>query len=422
MLADIFFVATSRTSLVVIPILLVLYGAWQLTLEGHCRCGCAGRRRRRRAGWFSSPYLRERVTDVWTELADYEATTSELRPVSASCSGRSRFAFVVRGAADRARHRVDHRNVPTGGGRPNGRAPARRPPIRTIRPSRSPSSLGLLGAAVLWAMWLSHLLLFRGGGLIEWIGLVLVVQNIVGSLFNSHLFDFTEGWLYVVGVGVAAGMMRRRSVDTGAPAMNRLRASAPAAHLGGRVAAARRCAADDAVDPQPAARLAGRDHRCAGVRRHGGHSARQSRSQRHCHDASAADGCRKPRFGGAALESLRPRDLDPVRRPAELLCLRRRPRARRSGRAKFKRPPEAARLPAQRCLLRPACTGWKRCCGWPMRSALRGCRSWWPARCRAARRSRWRLCGDPCRADVSLQAVDQVRLARAREHACRRAA
>ena len=26
------------------------------------------------------------------------------------------------------------------------------------------------------------------------------------SLFNSHLFDFTEGWMYVLGVGIAGGM------------------------------------------------------------------------------------------------------------------------------------------------------------------------------------------------------------------------
>ncbi len=41
--------------------------------------------------------------------------------------------------------------------------------------------------------------------LVAWFGLVVVVQNIIGSLFNSHLFDFTQGWAYVFGVGVAAG-------------------------------------------------------------------------------------------------------------------------------------------------------------------------------------------------------------------------
>jgi hypothetical protein len=28
-------------------------------------------------------------------------------------------------------------------------------------------------------------------------------------LFNSHLFDFHEGWMYVLGVGVAGGMILR---------------------------------------------------------------------------------------------------------------------------------------------------------------------------------------------------------------------
>ena len=33
------------------------------------------------------------------------------------------------------------------------------------------------------------------------------MQNIFTSLFNSHLFDFHEGWMYVLGVGVAGGMV-----------------------------------------------------------------------------------------------------------------------------------------------------------------------------------------------------------------------
>ena len=66
---------------------------------------------------------------------------------------------------------------------------------------------GLIGVVVLYAMWLSHLMLFRGGGLTSWIGLLIVVQNIFTSLFNSHIFDFHEGWMYVLGVGVAGGMV-----------------------------------------------------------------------------------------------------------------------------------------------------------------------------------------------------------------------
>jgi O-antigen ligase len=72
---------------------------------------------------------------------------------------------------------------------------------------------GLVGVALLWAMWLVHLLLFRGGGLVAWTGLLVVVQNMLSSLVNSHLFDFTEGWIYVLGVGIAAGMTLARGVS-----------------------------------------------------------------------------------------------------------------------------------------------------------------------------------------------------------------
>ncbi len=65
---------------------------------------------------------------------------------------------------------------------------------------------GSAGIILLYAMWLVHLLLFRGDGLVTWIGLLVVVQNIFTSLFNSHIFDFHEGWMYVFGVGVAGGM------------------------------------------------------------------------------------------------------------------------------------------------------------------------------------------------------------------------
>ncbi len=63
---------------------------------------------------------------------------------------------------------------------------------------------------ILLAMWAAHWLMFTGSGLPAWIGLVVVTQNIVGCQFNSHLLDFTQGWLYVFGVGVFGGMVLRR--------------------------------------------------------------------------------------------------------------------------------------------------------------------------------------------------------------------
>jgi O-antigen ligase len=70
--------------------------------------------------------------------------------------------------------------------------------------------LGLVGAVVLAAMWIAHFLLFRGEGFAALVGALVVIENVVSSLFNSHLFDFTQGWLYVFGVGVAGGMALRR--------------------------------------------------------------------------------------------------------------------------------------------------------------------------------------------------------------------
>jgi O-antigen ligase len=70
---------------------------------------------------------------------------------------------------------------------------------------------GVIGVVILYAMWLVHLLLFRVEGLVAWIGLLVVLQNIFSSLFNSHLFDFHEGWMYVLGVGVAGGMVLKQN-------------------------------------------------------------------------------------------------------------------------------------------------------------------------------------------------------------------
>jgi len=78
---------------------------------------------------------------------------------------------------------------------------------------------GLLGALSLYAMWIAHLLTFRGEGLVAWIGLVAVVQNILSSLFNSHLTDFYQGWLYVLAVGIAAGTLNRATALASSPSV-----------------------------------------------------------------------------------------------------------------------------------------------------------------------------------------------------------
>jgi O-antigen ligase len=77
--------------------------------------------------------------------------------------------------------------------------------------------LGLVGVALLYAMWLAHALLFRGPDWPCWIGLGIVAQTVVSAVFNSQLFYSTPGWIYVFGVGVLGGMIMARKAPAGTP-------------------------------------------------------------------------------------------------------------------------------------------------------------------------------------------------------------
>ena len=68
---------------------------------------------------------------------------------------------------------------------------------------------GAIGVLLLLAMWAAHAGLLRVAGVAGAAIAIIFTQHLIGSLFNSHLFDFTHGWLYVVGIGVAAGMALR---------------------------------------------------------------------------------------------------------------------------------------------------------------------------------------------------------------------
>ena len=202
MLIDMFFVATGRTSLVVMLVLLAVFAVKKLKPRGifilftSAIAICA-------VAWFSSAYLRARTAQIWVDYQNYE-----LRNERNSSGERVEFAkksieFIreapVIGHGTGSIPSLFARSVVKGSNEPAGTNPHNQTFAVAIQ-------LGLVGAFVLWAMWIAHLLLFRGVGLAEWVGLVVVVQNIVGSLFNSHLFDFMQGWVYVVGVGVAGGM------------------------------------------------------------------------------------------------------------------------------------------------------------------------------------------------------------------------
>jgi O-antigen ligase len=206
--ADIGYVATSRTTLVVIAVLLLLLGVRQFGWKGALAAAVIGGVL---AGlvWTSSPYLRERVTRAFTEAESYDPshfhTSVGLRleywrkslefvaaaPVIGHGTGTVAKLFQRAATADTIPDAIT--------GNPHSQM------------LNVALQLGILGALVLVAMWIAHLALFRGGTLLAWLGLVVVVDNVVSSFFNSHLFDFTQGWLYVFSVGAIGGAVLRQA-------------------------------------------------------------------------------------------------------------------------------------------------------------------------------------------------------------------
>jgi O-antigen ligase len=212
MLADIFYAATGRTALVVMPVLIVLFAAKKLGRRGALAL-FAGVAVLAAAVWTSSPYLRERTLAVWIDVRQYEASNEQNSPGERIEFAKKSIAFVreapLFGHGTGSIHVLFEKSAV---GQTGARGSA------TTNPHNQTFAvaiqLGLAGAVVLWAMWIAHLMLFRGHGLAQWVGLVVVAQNVVGSLFNSHLFDFVQGWIYVVGVGVAGGMALKAGAAT----------------------------------------------------------------------------------------------------------------------------------------------------------------------------------------------------------------
>ena len=215
MFANMTFIATGRTALTVLVLLLVFFAFLHLSWRGIALASAAAVVLLVTA-WVSSPYLRMRTETIWTDLQATEATGERTSSGERMEFAKRSLEFIreapVVGHGTGTIHALFERAA--AGKKGVAGVAAANPHNQTFAVG---IQLGLIGIVVLWATWIAHLLLFRGGGLVAWIGLVVVVQNIVGSLFNSHLFDFLQGWTYVVGVGVAGGMMLRARTMRGDP-------------------------------------------------------------------------------------------------------------------------------------------------------------------------------------------------------------
>jgi len=198
------FVVSARTALVYIPVLLALFAMLYLTRRAVILL-FLGAIVVSATVWFTSPYLRNRVEAVEVEYQNYHETNAVTSTGLRLEYWRKSLRFFAQaplfGNGTGATKKLFEQDAV---GQIGASADViGNPHNQTLNVA---VQWGLLGCVVLYAMWLSHLLLFRETSFWSWIGLLVVVQNFVSSLLNSHLFDFHEGWMYVIGVGVAGGV------------------------------------------------------------------------------------------------------------------------------------------------------------------------------------------------------------------------
>ncbi len=211
LLASMLFVTVSRTAIVTIPIMLaalaILHFRWRtsfLILSGLILLALLA--------WTASPSLRASTERFSIDYEEYQQTgrptsiglrieywTKSLRfiadaPLFGHGTGSTRVLFE---RAKSGPEELVHAKVVSN------------PHNQTLAFA---IQWGALGVIILYAMWIAHLTLFRGEGLMAWIGLLVVVQNMLTSLFNSHLVDFVPGWIYVLGVGIAGGTVLRAGI------------------------------------------------------------------------------------------------------------------------------------------------------------------------------------------------------------------
>jgi O-antigen ligase len=206
------FVVVSRTALVTMPIMLAVFAALHLKWRSNVIILCAAVLFAGLA-WVISPQLRWTAT---TFVRDYQIYKERDQPTSIGMRlefWRKSLRFFAEAPL------IGHG---TGSTRGLFEQAATGPKVLAAgqvigNPHNQTLNVavqwGAVGVIILYAMWWFHLQMFRGEGLVPWLGLLVVVQNVFTSLFNSHLFDFHEGWMYVLGVGVAGGMTLRRRAE-----------------------------------------------------------------------------------------------------------------------------------------------------------------------------------------------------------------
>jgi len=206
--ANLVFVVVSRTAIVCIPGMLAVvvwrHAKWRGLLAAMGVGGIV-----LAAAWFASPHLRARILSVQTQYFEYHDAD-----VPSSVGKRIEFwrksvRFIreapVFGHGTGSILEL-FQNDATGQTGVAAEVIAN-PHNQALNVA---VQWGVVGLALLCFFWFAQIRMFLRGGFIAELGLIVIAQNIIGSLFNSHLFDFTEGWLYVLGVAATGGIVAER--------------------------------------------------------------------------------------------------------------------------------------------------------------------------------------------------------------------
>ena len=213
-IANMLFVALARTALIYMAVLMVLFASRHLGRRAMLAL-LAGAIVAGSLLWMNSPYLRQRIGDIGVEYQAHDisgiaSTAQRLTYWRKSMKFIAGAPLLGHGTgsikAQFTRDAVGQTGLEA--------EIVGNPHNQTLAVA---VQWGLLGVLLLYAMWLNHLLLFTGRTLAAWIGLVVVVQNVVSSLLKSHLFDFHEVWIYVRGVGIAGGLSMRAASNAPPP-------------------------------------------------------------------------------------------------------------------------------------------------------------------------------------------------------------
>lgn len=191
----------SRTGLAVIPVLILLFMVqrcgWVRGLAGGFALALAGGL----LMWSLSPMVRERIFAAVHEVEQYETsgetTSAGYRLEWYSQSSRLLSASPLLGYGTGSVRPVLEKEAE------QGRLP---PQFVTSNPHNQMLSVamqtGLVGLLLLLGLWGVHAVGLCGADLAARLGLGLLAQNVFGGLLNSYLSDFTQGWTYVLGIGI----------------------------------------------------------------------------------------------------------------------------------------------------------------------------------------------------------------------------